>query len=49
MKMWDGNSKEYKVGDTVEYVGIVYEVIKDHISQPGSMPEIATELFKVKL
>lgn len=42
---WDGNGREYKAGERVRYVGILYKVLQDHTSQPGWTPEAAPSLF----
>lgn len=44
---WDGNGKAYTAGDRVLYEGTLYRCIdeKDHISQPGWAPDIATSLW----
>lgn len=42
---WDGNGREYRVGDRVRYAGILFKVLQDHTSQPGWNPEGAVSLF----
>lgn len=42
---WDGNSKEYKMGDRVQYNGVLYKVLQDHTSQSTWTPVDAPSLF----
>ena len=42
---WDGNSKEYKMGDRVQYNGVLYKVLQDHTSQSTWTPTDAPSLF----
>ena len=42
---WDGNSKEYKMGDRVQYSGVLYKVLQDHTSQSTWTPVDAPSLF----
>lgn len=44
---WNGNGHAYKVGDTVTYLGLTYEVLQAHTSQPGWTPTIVPSLYKV--
>lgn len=39
----------YKVGDKIQYDGVVYEVIQEHTSQFDWIPNIVPALFKVYL
>lgn len=43
--VWDGNGKEYKTGDRVEYNGMLYKVLQDHTSQSTWTPTDAPSLF----
>lgn len=42
---WDGNGEEYKVGQRVQYNGILYKVLTDHTSQETWTPTDAPSLF----
>lgn len=42
---WDGNGKQYKVGDRVQYNGVLYKVLQDHTSQSTWTPTDAPSLF----
>lgn len=42
---WDGNSKEYKMGDRVQYNSVLYKVLQDHTSQSTWTPTDAPSLF----
>ena len=42
---WDGNGKQYKTGDRLEYNGVLYKVLQDHTSQTDWTPETAPSLF----
>lgn len=42
---WNGNSKQYKTGDRVEFEGILYKVLQDHTSQSSWTPTAAPSLF----
>lgn len=42
---WDGNSKEYKMGDRVQYNDVLYKVLQDHTSQTTWTPSDASSLF----
>lgn len=42
---WDGNSKEYKMGDRVQYNGVLYKVLQDNTSQSTWTPLDAPSLF----
>ena len=42
---WDGNGKQYKTGDRVQYNGILYKALQDHTSQSTWTPVDAPSLF----
>ena len=42
---WDDNGKQYKVGDRVQYDGVLYKVLQDHTSQSTWTPTDAPSLF----
>jgi hypothetical protein len=42
---WNGNSKEYVVGDKVLYNNVLYKVLQNHTSQEGWTPTSAPSLF----
>ena len=42
---WDGNGKQYKTGDRVQYNGVLYKVLQDHTSQSTWTPSDAPSLF----
>ena len=42
---WNGDSKEYKIGDRVVYEGILYRVLTEHISQDHWNPKNTPSLF----
>ena len=42
---WDGNGKQYKTGDRVQYNGTLYKVLQDHTSQGTWTPSDAPSLF----
>lgn len=42
---WSANSVEYKVGDRVQYNGVLYKVLTAHTSQESWTPEAAPSLF----
>lgn len=42
---WDGNSKEYKTGDRVQYNNVLYKVLQNHTSQSTWAPTDAPSLF----
>lgn len=42
---WDGNSKDYKMGDRVQYNSVLYKVLQDHTSQSTWTPTDAPSLF----
>lgn len=42
---WDSNGKQYKVGDRVQYSGVLYKVLQDHTSQSTWTPSDAPSLF----
>lgn len=42
---WNGNNKEYVVGDKVLYNNVLYKVITAHTSQGNWTPEAAPSLF----
>lgn len=39
----------YKVGDKVQYNGVVYEIVQEHTSQLDWLPNVVPALFKVYL
>lgn len=43
--LWNGNSKEYKVGDRVTYNDVLYKVLQAHTSQSTWNPVDAPSLF----
>ena len=43
--LWNGNSKEYKVGDRVTYNDVLYKVLQVHTSQSTWNPVDAPSLF----
>lgn len=42
---WDGNGEAYKVGQRVQYNGVLYKVLIDHTSQETWIPTDAPSLF----
>lgn len=42
---WDGNGKQYKTGDRVQYNGVLYKVLQDHTSKSTWTPSDAPSLF----
>ena len=42
---WDGNGKQYKTGDRVQYSDVLYKVLQDHTSQSTWTPTDAPSLF----
>ena len=42
---WDGSGKQYKIGDRVQYSGVLYKVLQDHTSQSTWTPTDALSLF----
>ena len=42
---WDGNGKQYKTGDRVQYNGVLYKVLQDHTSQSTWTSSDAPSLF----
>lgn len=42
---WDGNGEVYKVGQRVQYNGVLYKVLTDHTSQETWTPTDAPSLF----
>lgn len=42
---WDGNGKQYKTGDRVQYNGVLYKVLQDHTSQSTWTSTDAPSLF----
>ena len=42
---WDGNGKQYKKDDRVQYEGVLYKVLQDHTSQQTWTPLDAPSLF----
>ena len=42
---WSGDSKQYTVGQRLQYEGILYTVLQDHTSQPTWTPTDAPSLF----
>lgn len=42
---WDGNGEEYKVGQRIQYNGVLYKVLTDHTSQEAWTPTDAPSLF----
>lgn len=42
---WDGNGEAYKVGQRVQYNGVLYKVLTDHTSQEAWTPIDAPSLF----
>lgn len=42
---WDGNGKQYKTGDRVQYNDVLYKVLQDHTSQTTWTPSDAPSLF----
>ena len=42
---WDGNGKEYKKDDRVQYNSVLYKVLQDHTSQSTWTPTDAPSLF----
>ena len=43
---WDGNGHAYEVGDIVTYLGLTYQVLLAHTSQPGWTPNVVPSLYK---
>lgn len=42
---WSGDAVPYKAGMRLNYNGILYKVLQDHISQPDWTPDAAPSLF----
>lgn len=42
---WTDDRITYKVDDRVQYQGILYRVLQEHVSQPGWTPIAAPSLF----
>lgn len=42
---WDGNGRTYTAGDRIQYAGILYKVLLNHISQTDWKPDSAPSLF----
>lgn len=42
---WDGNGEVYKVGQRIQYNGVLYKVLTDHTSQEAWTPTDAPSLF----
>ena len=46
--LWSGNGVKYKKGKRVQYNGVLYEVVKEHVSQENWKPDITpSEYAKV--
>lgn len=46
--IWSGNGIKYKKGQRVQYNGVLYEVVKEHVSQENWKPDITpSEYSKV--
>ena len=42
---WDGNGEAYKVGQRIQYSGVLYKVLTAHTSQATWTPTDAPSLF----
>ena len=43
--VWNGNGMSYKAGKRLQFMGELYKVLQDHISQPDWTPDVAVSLY----
>lgn len=45
VEKWNGNGVSYAAGKRLNYNGVIYKVLTDHVSQPDWTPEVSPSLF----
>ena len=43
--VWNGNGVSYAAGKRLQYMGDLYKVLQDHVSQPDWTPDVAVSLY----
>ena len=43
--IWNGNGVTYETGKRLQYMGKLYRVLQDHVSQPDWTPDVAVSLY----